>query len=43
LTDHGKRSECAARAYEYAKAYSWERCARDTFAFIADVANGQNE
>ncbi len=39
MTDHEKRSECAARAYEYAKQYSWERCARDTFAFIAGVAN----
>jgi len=43
MTDHGKRSECATRAYEYAKQYSWERCARDTFAFIADVASRQNE
>ncbi|MGA2228428.1 MAG: glycosyltransferase, partial [Syntrophobacteraceae bacterium] len=39
MTGHEKRSECAARAYEYAKQYSWERCARDTFAFIAGVAN----
>ncbi|MGO9022472.1 MAG: glycosyltransferase family 4 protein [Syntrophobacteraceae bacterium] len=39
MTDQKKRSECAARAYEYAKQYSWERCARDTFTFIADVAN----
>ena len=43
MTDHGKRSECAARAYEYAKQYSWERCARDTFAFLAEVANRRNE
>ena len=42
MTDLRKRSECAARAHDYAKDYSWERCARDTFAFIADVANGQN-
>ncbi len=37
--DHGKRSEFAALAYEYAKQYSWKRCARDTFSFIADVAS----
>ena len=39
VTDSRKRSGCAARAYEYAKQYSWERCARDTFSFIADVAS----
>lgn len=38
VTGPEKRSECAARAYEYAMQYSWERCARETFSFIADIA-----
>lgn len=33
------RANLAASAWRKAQAYSWERCARDTFAFIADVAN----
>jgi glycosyltransferase involved in cell wall biosynthesis len=38
VTDYEKRAECAARAYESAKQYSWERCARETFSFMADIA-----
>ena len=41
LVDREKRSECAAKAYEYAKEYSWDRCARDTFSFLAHVASGR--
>jgi len=32
------RERCAWRAYEQAKAYSWERCAQETFAFLTEVA-----
>jgi hypothetical protein len=28
---------CAWSAYERAKQYSWERCARETFSFLTDV------
>ncbi len=38
MLDRKKRAECAARAYEYAKEYTWERCARETFSFLAEVA-----
>jgi glycosyltransferase involved in cell wall biosynthesis len=38
VDDHEKRSEFASRAYEYAMKYSWERCARETFSFIAGIA-----
>lgn len=33
-----RRERCAARAFERAQAYSWERCARETFDFLAQVA-----
>ncbi|WP_230411844.1 glycosyltransferase [Denitromonas iodatirespirans] len=33
------RQTLAANAYERAQAYSWARCAEQTFAFIAQVAN----
>lgn len=32
------RAECAATAYERAGAYTWERCADETFAFLRAVA-----
>ncbi len=32
-----RRSELAARARSRAEGFSWERCASDTFAFIAEV------
>lgn len=38
LINRDKRTECAARAHEYAKEYSWNRCARETFAFLGRVA-----
>jgi glycosyltransferase involved in cell wall biosynthesis len=38
MLDREKRAECAAKAYEYAKEYTWERCARETFSFLAEVA-----
>jgi glycosyltransferase involved in cell wall biosynthesis len=36
--DPALRSRLAAAAWMQAKSYSWEQCARDTFAFIAQVA-----
>jgi glycosyltransferase involved in cell wall biosynthesis len=41
LIDRERRLECAARGYEYAKEYSWKRCAHDTFSFLARVALNQ--
>jgi glycosyltransferase involved in cell wall biosynthesis len=31
------RSACAASAFERARAYTWERCAQETFAFLCAV------
>jgi glycosyltransferase involved in cell wall biosynthesis len=36
------RSELAVRASERASAYSWRRCASETFDFIATVAHGHD-
>jgi glycosyltransferase involved in cell wall biosynthesis len=33
------RAQLAARAFEKSEAYSWERCARETFEFLAEVAS----
>jgi glycosyltransferase involved in cell wall biosynthesis len=38
IKDPVLRAEKAREAYERAKTYSWERCARETFDFIARVA-----
>jgi glycosyltransferase involved in cell wall biosynthesis len=38
LTDHALREQCAWRAHTYAQAYSWERCAGETFACLTAVA-----
>jgi glycosyltransferase involved in cell wall biosynthesis len=38
LLDPALRAAKAARAFELAARVSWERCARDTFAFLARVA-----
>lgn len=38
ITDPVSRKSLAATAFERARRYSWDRCASDTFAFIADVA-----
>ncbi len=32
------RERCAGQAYEQARLYSWERCARETFTYLAEVA-----
>ena len=36
----GLRLSLAQKAYERASAYSWERCASETFAFIGEIAQG---
>lgn len=38
IEDAGLRERCAALAYERAKNFSWERCARETLSFLVDVA-----
>ncbi len=38
IEDPALRTEKAEAAYERAKTYTWERCARETFDFIAKVA-----
>jgi len=35
------RQEMAQRAFEKAQAYSWRRCAHETFGFLAEVAQKQ--
>jgi len=39
LTDHELRWQCAQMAFEQSQAYTWERCAKETFEFIVDIAN----
>jgi glycosyltransferase involved in cell wall biosynthesis len=38
VTNHTWRAQAAHQAYERAQAYSWERCAHDTFSYLAEVA-----
>jgi glycosyltransferase involved in cell wall biosynthesis len=38
LKDHSLRARFAQEAYDRAMEYSWERCARETFSFLAEVA-----
>jgi len=38
IEDQSLRDRLAAEAFTRARSYSWERCARDTFAFIKDIA-----
>ena len=38
VLDQNKRATLSASAFEKARECSWDRCAADTFAFIADVA-----
>jgi glycosyltransferase involved in cell wall biosynthesis len=38
LHDHHWRRQAANAAYERVQTYSWERCARETFSFLAEVA-----
>jgi len=35
------RKKLASTGFKYAEQYSWERCANETFNFLADVANSQ--
>jgi len=37
LVDPGLRAACAASAYKKAQAFSWERCANQTFGFLRQV------
>ena len=43
MTDRASREEWAWSAYERAQAYSWQRCAKETFSFLADVAQDAYE
>ena len=38
VTNHVWRTQVAHQAYQRAQAYSWERCAHDTFSYLAEVA-----
>jgi glycosyltransferase involved in cell wall biosynthesis len=40
IEDKKLREEKAWAAYERARGYSWERCANETFSFLAEVARG---
>ncbi|MBC8198435.1 MAG: glycosyltransferase family 4 protein [Desulfobacteraceae bacterium] len=35
------REHCASTSYNRAKKYSWERCARETFSFLAEVVHSK--
>ena len=41
VSDVAMRQDLAHKAFTRAQAYSWERCAGETFAFIADVAGSR--
>ncbi|MBZ0232812.1 MAG: glycosyltransferase family 4 protein [Deltaproteobacteria bacterium] len=41
-SDTDLRRRCAEIAVDRVKEFSWCRCARDTFSFLSDVANGKN-
>ena len=43
IEDPNLRAEKAALAFQRAKKFTWDRCARDTFEFIAQVATRQGE
>lgn len=43
VTNSGKRTQLASRAKELSRQYSWGRCARETFSFIAQVAEQVKE
>jgi glycosyltransferase involved in cell wall biosynthesis len=44
LIDNKELRECCARsAYTTAQSYSWEKCAQETFVFMADVAEENDE
>jgi glycosyltransferase involved in cell wall biosynthesis len=38
VTNHTWRDQAAHQAYQRAQVYSWERCAQDTFSYLAEVA-----
>lgn len=39
LTNQELRQKYAQLAFERSRAYTWERCAQETFSFIVDIAN----
>lgn len=41
--DAALRQRCADQAYEQARLYSWERCARETFSYLAEVAQAVHD
>ncbi len=43
LADPELRTHCAERAYAKAQIYAWERCARETFAFMRKIARNDQE
>lgn len=38
VTDPAMRERIAKRAFDLSCAYSWKRCAEDTFSFLAQTA-----
>ena len=43
LDNHDLRAELAQKAYNRAREYSWERCAKETFSFMSEVVRLQND
>lgn len=43
ITDPALRTRCAEGAYMKAQAYSWERCAQETFGFLKRIAYNEGE
>ncbi|MBT4146543.1 MAG: glycosyltransferase family 4 protein, partial [Gammaproteobacteria bacterium] len=38
IKDHALRAKIARESFNQAKQYSWERCAKETFSFLAQIA-----
>lgn len=41
INSYELRQELAGKSYQLAQNYSWERCADETFGFLAEIAKGQ--
>jgi glycosyltransferase involved in cell wall biosynthesis len=41
FSDPSLRERCAGAAYERSLCYSWERCARETLAFLSAIGRGE--
>jgi glycosyltransferase involved in cell wall biosynthesis len=43
ITNADLRTQVATRAQQLSRQYSWSRCTSETFAFLADIAQGSRK